>query len=72
MRIIGFVLILTIGIPNVVLQRRLPPKKVSGGLFNLRAFKSIPYTLYTLSCIVAFLGLYTGRDGHAFLSQEDI
>ncbi|KAJ8700398.1 hypothetical protein PTI98_003423 [Pleurotus ostreatus] len=59
MRIIGFVLILTIGIPNVVLQRRLPPKKVSGGLFNLRAFKSIPYTLYTLSCIVAFLGLYT-------------
>ncbi|KAL4256971.1 Proton-linked Monocarboxylate Transporter [Pleurotus pulmonarius] len=59
MRIIGFILILTMGIPNVVLQRRIPPKKVSGGLFNIRAFKSIPYTMYTLSCIVAFLGLYT-------------
>ena len=33
---------------------------VSGGLLNLRAFKSLPYTLYTASGFIAFLGLYTG------------
>jgi len=60
MRILGFILIFVLAIPNITLQRRLPPKKVRGGLVNLAAFKSLPYTVYTLSAVVAFLGLYTG------------
>ncbi|KAH8117270.1 MFS general substrate transporter [Phellopilus nigrolimitatus] len=59
MRIIGFILIFTLGIAILTLDRRLPPVNVSGGLLNLRAFKSLPYTLYTLSAFIAFLGLYT-------------
>jgi len=37
----------------------LPPGKVSGGLFNLRAFKSAPYALYVAASAISFLGLYT-------------
>ncbi|KAK7444096.1 hypothetical protein VKT23_015494 [Stygiomarasmius scandens] len=59
MRILGFILIFVLAIPNITLQRRLPPKKVRGGLVNLAAFKSLPYTVYTSSAVVAFLGLYT-------------
>ena len=61
MRILGFILILVLGLANIVLDRRLPPKNVSGGLFNLRAFKSAPFSIYCLSGFVAFLGLYTGN-----------
>ncbi|THH11858.1 hypothetical protein EW145_g378 [Phellinidium pouzarii] len=59
MRVIGFILILTLSVANLTLARRLPPVNVSGGLLNLRAFKSPAYTLYTLSGFLAFLGLYT-------------
>ncbi|KAF9001719.1 MFS general substrate transporter [Cyathus striatus] len=59
MRIIGFIFILTVGISNLTLKRRLPPKNVSGGLFNLQAFKFAPYTIYCISGFVNFLGLYT-------------
>jgi hypothetical protein len=43
------------------LKRRLPPIKASGGLLNLRAFKSAPFTIYCISAFVIFLGLYTGQ-----------
>ncbi|KAJ7504172.1 major facilitator superfamily domain-containing protein [Mycena galericulata] len=59
MRICAFILIFTLGFANLTLARRLPPKNVKGGLFNLQAFKSLAYTLYCLSGLVAFLGLYT-------------
>lgn len=59
MRICAFILILTLGFANLTLVRRLPPKNVAGGLFNLKAFKSAAYTVYCLSGFVAFLGLYT-------------
>ena len=42
-----------------VLKRRLPPVNVPGGLLSLKAFRSIPYTLYTVSGFFVFLGLYT-------------
>lgn len=79
MRIIGFILICTLTVANLVslfetlgsrthtdctyqtLQRRLPPMNVSGGLFNLRAFKNYAFSLYALSSFTAFLGLYTGQ-----------
>ncbi|KAF5364629.1 hypothetical protein D9758_005540 [Tetrapyrgos nigripes] len=59
MRILGFIIMFVLSIPNITLRRRLPPKKVQGGLVNLAAFKSLAFTAYTASVLVAFLGLYT-------------
>ncbi|KAH9966149.1 MFS general substrate transporter [Russula compacta] len=59
MRIIAFILMFVLGITNLTLRRRLPPIVVSGGLFNLKQFKSPAYSTYTASSFVAFLGLYT-------------
>lgn len=43
-----------------LLKRRLPPVNVRGGLFNLKAFRNTAYTIYCISGILGFLGLYTG------------
>ncbi|KAJ7655398.1 MFS general substrate transporter [Mycena rosella] len=59
LRIMGFVLICSLGVANLAVRRRLPPKHVAGGLFNPAAFKNPAYTVYCASGIVAFLGLYT-------------
>ncbi|KAL5490237.1 hypothetical protein ACEPAI_5070 [Sanghuangporus weigelae] len=59
MRVLGFILIFTLTVANLTLARRLPPVTVSGGVLNFRAFKSLPYSIYTLSGFIAFLGLYT-------------
>ncbi|KAJ6589954.1 major facilitator superfamily domain-containing protein [Mycena vulgaris] len=59
LRIIGFILLCSLGIANLAVRRRLPPKHVAGGLFNPAAFKNPAYTVYCTSGIVAFLGLYT-------------
>ncbi|KIY49057.1 MFS general substrate transporter [Fistulina hepatica ATCC 64428] len=59
MRIIGFILLFTMSVVNICVQRRLPPKQVKGGLLNLHAFKNTAYTVYCLSGLVMFLGLYT-------------
>ncbi|KAK0231186.1 major facilitator superfamily domain-containing protein [Armillaria fumosa] len=59
MRIIGCILILSLGIANLTMKRRLPPVNASGGIFNLKAFRSTPYTIWCLSGFVAMLGLYT-------------
>ncbi|KAG6872973.1 hypothetical protein C0995_004512 [Termitomyces sp. Mi166 len=59
MRIIGFILILTLGVANLTLKRRLPPVNVAGGLLNLHAFKYAPFTIYCFSAFFAFLGIYT-------------
>ncbi|KAJ7104537.1 major facilitator superfamily domain-containing protein [Mycena crocata] len=59
LRIIGFILMLSLGMANLVVRRRLPPKYVAGGLFNPAAFKNLAYTVYCLAGIVSFLGLYT-------------
>jgi len=60
MRIIAFILLFMLGISNIVLDRRLPPKNVPGGLFNYRAFKLPSFTIYCLANTMAFLGIYTG------------
>ncbi|KAF8065358.1 major facilitator superfamily domain-containing protein [Lyophyllum atratum] len=59
MRIIGFILLLALGCSNLLLKRRLPPSDVPGGLLNLAAFKSAPFTTYCASAFFTFLGLYT-------------
>ena len=61
MRILGFILLACLAIPNITLKRRLPPKNIKGGLFNWAAFKDPAFSIYTLSCVVTFLGLYTGK-----------
>ncbi|KAF8637737.1 hypothetical protein AX17_002612 [Amanita inopinata Kibby_2008] len=59
MRIMGFILIFTLGMANLVIRRRLPPRNVPGGLLNLAAFRSPAYTIYCLSAFTTFLGIYT-------------
>ncbi|KAE9407326.1 MFS general substrate transporter [Gymnopus androsaceus JB14] len=60
MRILGFILLFSLSIPCLTLARRLPPKAVSGGLFNFKAFRdSPPFTLYVGATICLFLGLFT-------------
>ncbi|KAJ7029992.1 major facilitator superfamily domain-containing protein [Mycena alexandri] len=58
MRIFGFILLCSLGVANLTVRRRLPPKE-TGGLFNPIAFRNHAYTVYCLGGIVAFLGLYT-------------
>ncbi|KAF5378329.1 hypothetical protein D9615_008721 [Tricholomella constricta] len=59
MRIIGFILLLALGCANLTVRRRLPPSNLPGGLLNLNAFKSAPFTIYCLSAFFCFLGVYT-------------
>jgi hypothetical protein len=59
MRILGFIMFLTLGCTNLLLERRLPPISVSGGIFNLHAFKSPVYTIYCLSALLTFMGMYS-------------
>ncbi|KAG7086043.1 hypothetical protein E1B28_003564 [Marasmius oreades] len=59
MRILGFILLFALAIPNLTLARRIPGRNVKGGLLNLAAFKFIPYTVWTVASFVTFLGLYT-------------
>ncbi|EPQ57826.1 MFS general substrate transporter [Gloeophyllum trabeum ATCC 11539] len=58
-RVIGFILMVTVSVGNVTLRRRLPPIHVSGGLFNWKAFKKPAFSIYVFTCFIAFLGLYT-------------
>ncbi|KAH9951134.1 MFS general substrate transporter [Amylocystis lapponica] len=59
MRITGFIMLFLLGFCNIFAERRLPPKKDLGPFFNLRAFKSPAYSLFSASAFVNFLGLYT-------------
>ncbi|KAJ3912664.1 major facilitator superfamily domain-containing protein [Lentinula edodes] len=56
---LGFLMLFVLAFPNLLLARRLPPKRISGGMLNWAAFKSAPYSAYCASSLVAFLGLYT-------------
>ncbi|CAE6500879.1 unnamed protein product [Rhizoctonia solani] len=71
MRVIGFIELAVLGTSILTLRRRLPSRKVSGGLLNLTSFLHLPYSLYVLAAVISFLGLYTvltylevyGREG---------
>ncbi|KAJ3528867.1 hypothetical protein NMY22_g9234 [Coprinellus aureogranulatus] len=58
-RILGFMIVATLGFSNLTLARRLPPKNMPGGIFNVRVFRSLAFTVYCLSAFVCFLGIYT-------------
>ncbi|KIJ59686.1 hypothetical protein HYDPIDRAFT_100251, partial [Hydnomerulius pinastri MD-312] len=59
-RIFRFMLLATLGAANLLMERRLPPVNVQGGLFNPAAFRNPAYALYRISGTFTFLGLYTG------------
>lgn len=60
MRILGFLVLFALTLPNLILARRLPPKRSAGGLFNPAAFKSPAFSVYCASGLITFLGIYTG------------
>ncbi|KAF9017425.1 MFS general substrate transporter [Hymenopellis radicata] len=43
----------------MLVKRRLPPVKTAGGFFNIRAFRSAPFSFYCASTFVLFFGMYT-------------
>ncbi|KAJ7706738.1 MFS general substrate transporter [Mycena rosella] len=51
-RVLALIFLFTTGILNLCLKRRLPPVKTSGGVFNWKAFKYKPFSLYTLAVFV--------------------
>jgi MFS family permease len=59
MRIIALIFVFAMGITNLTIRRRLPPTTVSGGLFNVKQFRSPAFMVYSAFGIVSFLGLYT-------------
>jgi len=57
MRVLGFVFLGTTGCVNLCMRRRLPPTKVAGGFFNLKAFKSAPFSWYMLATFICSFGI---------------
>ncbi|KDQ12040.1 hypothetical protein BOTBODRAFT_57105 [Botryobasidium botryosum FD-172 SS1] len=59
MRIMGFIILGTTTVANILLRSRLPAKKERGKIFDLKAFKNATYALYVLAIFVSFLGINT-------------
>ncbi|KAG2019623.1 monocarboxylate permease [Coprinopsis cinerea AmutBmut pab1-1] len=59
MRIMAFMIVTTLGFASIVLARRLPPKNMPGGIFNVRVFKNPIFSIYCASVFSCFLGIYT-------------
>jgi len=59
MRVFASILFLSMGVTNLTIRRRLPPTNISGGLFNIKQFKSPAFTVYTIAGFVVLLGLDT-------------
>ncbi|EAU80686.2 hypothetical protein CC1G_08293 [Coprinopsis cinerea okayama7 len=59
MRIMGFFSAFALGSASILVSRRLPPKNMPGGIFNLAVFKNKTFSVYCGSTLVIFLGIYT-------------
>ncbi|KAI0807869.1 MFS general substrate transporter [Fomes fomentarius] len=59
MRVLGFIEIVLISIMLATVARRLPPRRRTGPFIDFSVFKSVPFTLYSLSSFLCFLGIYT-------------
>ncbi|CDZ97503.1 Monocarboxylate transporter [Phaffia rhodozyma] len=59
LRVCGFIIMVSIGFAWLTLRPRLPPKNMSGGIFNFAAFKRPAFSLYVLGCWLIMVGLYT-------------
>ncbi|KAJ6462101.1 monocarboxylate permease [Mycena sanguinolenta] len=69
LRIMGFILILTFGVANLCLVRRLPPHKAAGGLFGLHVFRNPAFSAWALS---AFLGLFGAFSVGAYVTSSAV
>lgn len=58
-RILGFTALATLLIPIFVMKMRVKPPKVRS-IIDWTAFTDLPYMLFTLGCIIGFIGLYVG------------
>ncbi|KAM5543470.1 hypothetical protein V8D89_002721 [Ganoderma adspersum] len=59
LRITGFIMAGFLIVLNLTVARRLPPRPHQGPFVNLALFKDATYTMYCLSLLFGFLGLYT-------------
>jgi MFS family permease len=57
-RVIGFISLATLIISVALLRARLPPAKKARTLLDLPAFKSPPFTLFSIGLFLSFAGLY--------------
>ena len=71
MRILGFIILGLLTIANLTMRRRLPPKNIAGGIFNIKAFRSPAFTIYCLSVIAGFLGVYSRKPNKCNISIEN-
>ncbi|KAJ7924312.1 major facilitator superfamily domain-containing protein [Mycena leptocephala] len=58
LRIIGFILILTLGLANMCVARRLPPIKPAGHIFNWSVFRNSAFSLYCAAQFVLSFGVF--------------
>ena len=56
-RVIGFIALGTLIVPNLVMKQRIKPPKARA-MIDTTAFTDVPYLLYILGSITGFLGLY--------------
>jgi MFS family permease len=56
-RVMGFIMLAVGSCYSSLLRPRLPPRK-SGPLFELSAFREVPYTLYAIGLFLVCLGVY--------------
>lgn len=56
-RVIGFIILATLFVPNTVMKVRVLPAQ-RRALLDLPAFKEIPYTLFVAGAFIGFMGLY--------------
>ena len=70
MRILGFITLCLQVIANLTMKTRLPPKRLAGGMFNFKAFKTPAFSTYCCTAFTAFLGLYTRTLGYTFFNLD--
>ncbi|OCL08237.1 MFS general substrate transporter [Glonium stellatum] len=56
-RVIGFIILATLFVPNIVMKVRVLPAH-RRALLDLPAFKEVPYTLFVAGAFIGFMGLY--------------
>ncbi|OCK86333.1 MFS general substrate transporter [Lepidopterella palustris CBS 459.81] len=56
-RVIGFIILATILVPNTVMKVRVLPAQ-KRAILDLPAFKEIPYTVFIIGGFIGFMGLY--------------
>ncbi|THV79198.1 putative MFS monocarboxylate transporter, partial [Aureobasidium pullulans] len=57
-RVLGFLALATLLIPILVMKQRVKPPKARA-LIDTTVFKDIPFMLFTVGCMIGFIGLYT-------------